>query len=273
MQNTKKESLFNVRVLATDLDGTLIPLPDRPENKADLKTLSALLAERGRELIFCTGRHYESVVEALDVFDLPLPKWMICGVGSAIYENVNGGFRRYGPYNAHLNGVAAPFELQPLRELMTAVEGVTLQIEAHQDRFKLSYDCEGAELEAVSGRVNELLADQKLPFHCMASLDPFHGVGFLDIMPAGVTKAYALAWLSTHGDFDPEEVVYAGDSGNDLAALTHGFRAIVVGNATDALAEQVRAVLTEKGMADRAYRAEGFASSGVLEGCRHFGLV
>jgi HAD superfamily hydrolase (TIGR01484 family) len=273
MQKAKKLSLFNPRVLATDLDGTLIPLPGRPENKADLKTLSALLEERSRELIFCTGRHYESVIEALDEFQLPLPKWMICGVGSAIYENVNGEFRRYERYNEHLNEVAAHIELQSLRDLMGTVEGVTLQIEAHQDRFKLSYDCEGAELEAVSRRVDDLLEKEALPFHCMASLDPFHGVGFLDIMPKGVTKAYALVWLSTHGDFDPGEVIYSGDSGNDFAALTHGFRAILVGNATETLRDRIYVALRENAYEDRLYCAEGHATTGVLEGCRALGLV
>lgn len=273
MQNAKKLSLFNPRVLATDLDGTLIPLPGRPENKADLETLSSLLEAKGRELIFCTGRHYESVLEALDDFDLPLPKWMICGVGSAIYENVDGAFRRCGPYNGHLNEVAAHIELQSLRELMAPVEGVSLQIEAHQDRFKLSYDCAGEELETVSARVNALLEARRMPFHCMASLDPFHGLGFLDILPKGVTKAYALVWLSTHGDFDPGEVVYAGDSGNDFAALTHGFRAILVGNATETLRTRVRDALRTDGWEDRLHCAEGHATTGVLEGCRAFGLV
>lgn len=273
MQKAKKESLFNPRVLATDLDGTLIPLPGRPENEADLNTLSGLLSEKGQELIFCTGRHFDSVMEAMDSYRLPVPKWMICGVGSAIYENVNGTFVRFAPYDLHLEDVAAHIELQSLRELMSTVMGVSLQIEAHQDRFKLSYDCAGTELETVSARVESRLKAAALPFHCMASLDPFHGVGYLDIMPLGVTKASALVWLSTHGDFDPDEVVYAGDSGNDFAALTHGFRAILVGNATQSLQDRILAVLRENGDEDRLYCAEGHATTGVLEGCRALGLV
>jgi sucrose-6-phosphatase len=41
----------------------------------------------------------------------------------------------------------------------------------------------------------------------MGSLDPFLNCGLLDVLPKGVSKAYALLWLSTHADFKPDEVV------------------------------------------------------------------
>ena len=95
----------------------------------------------------------------------------------------------------------------------------------------------------------------------------------LDVLPAQVSKAYALIWLATHADFLPDEVVYAGDSGNDLAALICGFRAIVVANDSEGLADRVAASLEERSLLDRLYLARDQATSGVLEGCRHFGLI
>ncbi|MCC5843726.1 MAG: HAD-IIB family hydrolase [Verrucomicrobia bacterium] len=273
MQKSKKESFFNVRVLATDLDGTLIPLPDRPENVRALNELSTRLTERDRELIFCTGRHFESVIDALDEFGLPRPAWMICGVGSAMYVREGDGYARFAPYYAHLDELTGHVDREGIQALLADMEGLTLQCAAHQGEYKISYDCAAEAMEGLIAEIDRRLEQHGCRFRCMGSVDPFTGGGLVDLLPEGVTKAYALAWLSTHGDFDPEEVVYAGDSGNDLAALTHGFRAIVVGNATEALAGQVRDALTAKGMADRFYRAEGFATSGVLEGCGHFGLV
>jgi hydroxymethylpyrimidine pyrophosphatase-like HAD family hydrolase len=89
-----------------------------------------------------------------------------------------------------------------------------------------------------------------------------------------VSKAYALIWLTTHADFTPDDAIYAGDSGNDLAALAAGFHAVVVANASEGLAEKVSALQQERGIpADRLYAAKAPASSGVLEGCRHFGLL
>ena len=107
----------------------------------------------------------------------------------------------------------------------------------------------------------------------MGSLDPFSNCGLLDVMPAGVSKAYALIWLSTHADFSPDEVIYSGDSGNDYAALVSGFRAIVVANGSEGLAQKVSAALGERRISERLYLAKQTATSGVLEGCRHFGLI
>ena len=71
----------------------------------------------------------------------------------------------------------------------------------------------------------------------------------------------------------PEGIVFAGDSGNDYAALTAGFRAILVGNAHQELAERVAEHHRRGGHSDRLYLAREHATAGVLEGCRRFGLV
>ena len=52
-----------------------------------------------------------------------------------------------------------------------------------------------------------------------------------------------------------------------------GFNAIVVGNATPGLREDLTARGNEKGLLDRLYFAEEFYVAGVMEGCRHFGIL
>jgi len=128
-------------------------------------------------------------------------------------------------------------------------------------------------VSALVETVNGILERERLPFECMGSLDPFLNCGLLDVLPKGVSKAYALLWLSTHADFKPDEVVFSGDSGNDYAALVSGFRAIVVANASEGLADRVEESLTKRNLVDRLYRANGKATSGVLEGCRFYGLI
>ncbi len=273
MRKSKKETVFNVRVLATDLDGTLIPLPDRPENAEDLKRLSACLAEAERELVFCTGRHFESVIEALDDFGLPRPNWMICGVGSALYRREGKDYVRFAPFYDHLAEKTGHVDREGIQDLLSDLQGLTLQCAAHQGEYKISYDCAAEDLDRLLTEIDRRLTAGSYPFRSMGSVDPFTDGGLIDLLPEGVTKAYTLAWLSTHGDFHPDEVVYAGDSGNDLAALTHGFRAILVGNAAEDLRLAVRKTLSEKGLDACLYCAQGAASSGVLEGCRHFGLI
>lgn len=75
-------------ILATDLDGTLVPRDGDPQNLADLKTLAGELEREGTTLIFSTGRHVASVAEAIGRFQLPQPDWLICDVTLAGFGNV-----------------------------------------------------------------------------------------------------------------------------------------------------------------------------------------
>jgi len=261
------------RVLGTDLDGTLIPLPDSAENRADLRTLAGLLAEQERELVFATGRHFESVLGVIDSADLPEPQWIVCDVGTTVCRRTDEGYRRFRPYEEHLSELIGRIDRGAVEQALRGVSGLTLQDDDSQGPFKVSYFCEDREVRTLAEEIMVICGERKLPFNCMPSVDPFTNRGLLDLLPKGVSKAYALIWLSTHADFDPSELVYAGDSGNDHAALVAGFRAIAVGNMDGNLAAEIAAEMAEKGWSDRFYRASAQATSGVLEGCRHFGLV
>jgi sucrose-6F-phosphate phosphohydrolase len=267
------DSRISPTVLATDLDGTLIPLPESKENLASLDELKTKLGHSQKTLVYATGRHYESVQDAISEYNLPTPSWIVCDVGSSIYQNVDGTFQNFQPYEDHLKKLAGGFNRNVVENLLREIEPLELQPDDHQQAFKISYQSKAELVEILVQQVNDLLEEKLLPFHCMGSLDPFLNCGLLDVMPQAVSKAYALIWLSQHADFTPDEVVYAGDSGNDLAALISGFRAIVVSNHSKGLRQKVLESLGSRGLADRAYFADGRASSGVLEGCRHFSLL
>ena len=91
-------------------------------------------------------------------------------------------------------------------------------------------------------------------------------------MPFGVTKAFALSWWCEQNRCDRSEVIFAGDSGNDTAALVGGYRAIVVGNASRKLAAEVTRAHAEAGWTDRLCLATGTSTAGVVEGMRWFGV-
>ena len=86
-------------------------------------------------------------------------------------------------------------------------------------------------------------------------------------------KAYALDWLGQLLEVTHDRIVYAGDSGNDLAALVGGYASVLVGNATERLRSEVKELLKEQKSAGPCYFAENFATSGVLEGMRYFKLA
>jgi sucrose-6F-phosphate phosphohydrolase len=259
-------------VLATDLDGTLIPLPEVEENRRALGELTRLLRTHRRLLVFATGRSVLSMEEAIATHGLPHPDWAVCDVGTTIHRFVGRGKDAARRYEEHLEELSGGVDRAEVEEALAGMEGVQMQDPGAQRRFKVSYYCEAERVGAVEREAADRCAARDLPYEALTSVDPFSGVGLLDFVPHGVSKAHALVWLATHADFHPGEVIYAGDSGNDLAALVAGFRAIVVGNARPELRAEVERDLVEKGRGERFFGARQLATSGVLEGCRHYGL-
>jgi hydroxymethylpyrimidine pyrophosphatase-like HAD family hydrolase len=83
----------------------------------------------------------------------------------------------------------------------------------------------------------------------------------LDVLPAGIDKGAATAFLAEYYEYEPEDVIVCGDSANDLAMFQHGFRGIVVGNAHPEL--QVIEGPT-------IYRSRESFAAGVLDGLNHW---
>lgn len=272
MEYFNPQAGFRPSVLATDLDGTLIPLPGNARNQEDLTKLSAYFAAPERSLIFATGRHFDSVLEVMRDLPLPEPDWIICDVGSRIMQRHEGSWQELSAYTDHLHELTGGVARADVEAALDGIAGLSLQVPEHQTELKVSYQCERTQLEPILVEVETRLA--AMPYTRMGSLDPFLDCGLIDVMPGPVSKAYALLWLATHAESAPDAVIYAGDSGNDLAALAAGFRAIVVASASPGLADKVAALQQERGIpADHLYQAKGEATSGVLEGCRHYGLV
>ena len=77
---------------------------------------------------------------------------------------------------------------------------------------------------------------------------------------------------------DMDNVVFCGDSGNDVFPLTAGFSGVLVRNADDQLVANVRQA-SDKNPKIRVYYAKGcfkdlngYYTSGVIEGAYHYGI-
>lgn len=261
------------RVLATDLDGTFIPLEGDAQNRSDLRTLTEHLAHHHITLTYVTGRHFESVAGAIEQFQLPQPNWIICDVGTSIFERTESGvFAAVEAYQQHQMRIIAARPIATLRERLEPIEGLRLQENEKQGRFKLSYYADAAELDRHVHRIQRELDNISAPYSIIQSVDPFNGDGLIDLVPASVSKAYALEWWVGYTKLGPDAIVFAGDSGNDLAALTAGHRAIMVANTDPVVVQRAYNEHREAGWKNRLFLARGNATSGVLEGCRWFGL-
>ncbi|MGV3484808.1 MAG: HAD-IIB family hydrolase [Planctomycetaceae bacterium] len=264
------------RLLATDLDGTLIPPETATDHSPELRALQRLkqsALEGELAIVYVTGRHIESVLQVMETVSLPRPTWIICDVGSSLYVSQQESYQIVDDYVTHLDQVTGGCDAQSLRSILFSVDGLTLQEAEKQRRYKLSYYCDSMRIQTCVAHIETILQAQDLPYGVISSIDPFDGRGLIDVLPANIDKAYALNWWAAWQGLDPKQIVFAGDSGNDYAAFISGFRGILVGNADIALADRLRMHHLHAGTSDRIYFAKSIHTAGVLEGCRHYRLI
>lgn len=253
--------------LFTDLDGTLIPLEGNTQNVADLAALKALIPTAPLGLTFITGRHLESAVAAWKEFDLPTPEWIICDVGTTITQIIDGSPTLVPDYHRALTDKTSSWNAERLLDELLLPSTMTLQESEKQGDFKISFYADAARLAEVSIVCKQEIQRTAAPYGIISSVDPFTGDGLVDFLPSGVDKAFAARWLADHLSLDfYSDVVYAGDSGNDTAALTAGCHAIVVGNAHEKLIEHLHSVIEPEKLVGSALPA----TSGVLGGVQQF---
>ncbi len=266
-----KTTANQIDVLATDLDGTLIPLSGNQQNEIALEQLRVVLREKRIELVFVTGRHLDSVAEAIAKFHLPNPDWVICDVGTSIYQSAaNGSFAKVEEYQQALQAVLGGHNIASLARKLAQLSGLRLQEPEKQGQFKLSYYVNQSDLQRYRDAIREVLHSHNVPHEIISSVDPFNDDGLIDILPPGVSKAFALQWWATARAHEPGSIVFAGDSGNDLAAMTAGYKTIVVENAGRQLARQIAEYHQSSGWPDRLWLARSQATSGVFEGLKYF---
>ena len=90
--------------------------------------------------------------------------------------------------------------------------------------------------DRVRGRFDEVI---------VYSFDSQDGKGLLDFLPDSATKQTALEYVAEEYGVAREDVVFCGDSGNDIFPLTAGFCGVLVRNADDQLVRNVRAAMRD----------------------------
>jgi HAD superfamily hydrolase (TIGR01484 family) len=227
-------------VLATDLDGTFLGGP-----AADRRQLYELIREHraSTRLIFVTGRSYHSVSTLMREVELPAPDGLICDVGTSVLA-VDGGALDPLIENEIASRWADGHAL--LAEAIDSIDGLSRQLGTGPFRRSYTYD---------SPRVAHAAREKTLALGYDALIS--HGC-FLDILPRGINKGWALRRLVEVMGLESGRVLAAGDTMNDWAMLTSGFAAVAVGNAEDDLLN----ALPEDPL---IYRARASGAAGILE--------
>lgn len=232
-------------MLVSDLDGTLLGDEEALGKFAKwvAKNRSTVL------LVYATGRFFDSVAQVIRTTRLPEPDAVIGAVGTDIYDYPSGEILKQWHEQ-----VKDHWDPQVVRRVLRDEGALELQGEEFQSDFKVSYYIENAtlrEIEAFKRRLQAASVNAEMIYSSNRDLD---------FLPAGMNKGAAVAFLASRWNITPENVLVAGDTGNDRALFEQGFPGIVVANAQP----ELKAIT-----GPNVFRAQQSYASGVMEGIQY----
>jgi HAD superfamily hydrolase (TIGR01484 family) len=234
------------RLLVCDIDGTFAG-----EAEAAAKLLRQLRLPGAPVLAYATGRQSYSATSAIAEYDIDQGSYLISGVGSEIYRRVGGHWFPMATWPR----LSAPWDDARIRLALRSVGSLVPQAVAVESPYKLSYVAPPSAVDEVRARLAQIGVE--------ATITHSHGE-LLDVLPAGIDKGSAVAWLADSLGIPLERVMTCGNSANDTAMLRLACPSVVVsGSEAELLAEAPDLPQTFVAPSDCAW--------GILDGLRHFG--
>ncbi len=253
---------MTIKLIATDLDGTLLD----PKGQVDLPRLEKLLdqlEERGIRFVIATGNEIHRVKQLLG--HLTERVVLIVANGARIFEGnqllqaqtwdddmvdkalthfkgrecqdqfvvtaMNGGFVKEGTVFTELEKFMTPEMIEKLYQRMNFVDEFDSSL--FGGVLKMSMVVGEERSSSVLQEVNDLFDGR---VRAVSS-----GYGCIDILQAGIHKAWGLQELLKRWDIKAEEIMAFGDSENDVEMLQLAGIAYAMENAE----ERVKEIATE----------------------------
>lgn len=235
-------------LLVSDIDNTLL-------GHSDASDAFNLWHGDQRDMAFgiATGRSLHSALSILAQHRVSPPMVMITSVGSEIYHRTHGNvYLRDDDWSSIID---MGWDREAIAEILATMPGIQPQSPLEQRRYKLSYFTGG------HGDAAERVRDRLSGAGFNASVIQSHN-RYLDILPLAASKGTAVDYVRQRLNLRPDQVIVAGDSGNDVEMLRACPHAIIVGNYSDGLAD--RPELAHSYVAKRGY------AFGIMEGVAHF---
>ncbi len=263
-------------LLCTDLDRTLLPNGPQPESAQARAAFRRVADQPWIKLAYVSGRYLSLVEDAIDEYQLPKPDYVVTDVGTRIHHHADGDWQPWPEWETEISPGWPGRD--PLFELFQDLPELRLQEAGKQSAFKLSYYLPmGADFAALDRHMRERLRGKGFEVNLTWSLDEPAELGLLDVLPTGATKLHAVEYLRTSLQLPRERVLFAGDSGNDLPALSSALPAVLVANASAEVKRQAQDQAREAGTEDRLYLARGDSlgmngnyAAGIVEGLFHY---
>ena len=253
---------MTIKLIATDMDGTLLD----PKGQVDIPRLEKILdqlEERGIRFVIATGNEIHRVKQLLGHLTERIV--LIVANGARIFEgnqllqaqtwdddmvnraleffkgrecqdqfvvtSMNGGFVKEGTVFTQLENFMTPEMIELFYQRMNFVE----KLESHLfgGVLKMSLVVGEERSDSVLEEINQLFNGS---VQAVSS-----GYGCIDILQAGIHKAWGLQELLKRWDIKVEEIMAFGDSENDVEMLQLAGIAYAMENADD----KAKAVATD----------------------------
>lgn len=262
-------------MFASDLDGTLIPLAEMDEKERLVSQINARLAQSKLPIVYVTGRHLSLALEGIADAGLQQPDYFITDVGTQVFAKDGGEWKLVEEY---ANALSQQWSGEERKKLLTIASSfIELELQEHekQSRYKLSFYAKPEFLKDASGAFDsfkQTLNESQIPYQLISSLNPENNLALLDLLPPSASKFSALSVVADTCSIPSNEILYFGDSGNDLAVFLSGIPSVLVANTAADVREEVRRY-TEQNAQAQIYFAKMNATAGVLEGIDYFSEV
>ena len=266
------------RLICTDLDRTLLPNGTSAESDGARTTFAHVVSQPEIMLAYVSGRHLALVEQAIRDYDLPNPDWIIADVGSSIYHHNSHSWSLLNQWSLHISsnwhGLCASEFLDIMPHIPSLIQQPQDRLSAYKFSFYIPLNTDLSELKLA---IRKCLISHSISANLIYSIDEHASTGLLDILPSRSGKLPAIEFLMRKQGLSAEQILYAGDSGNDLSVLSSEVPAVLVANAHPDVAAQALEASMQKGTSNRLYLAQGGYlgmngnySAGILEGINHF---
>lgn len=249
-----------VRLVAIDMDGTLLPTLSTEVSRRNAQALRAAQAA-GVTVAIATGRRAAYTAPLLETLGLRADTPLITSNG-AVVRRLNGDLvdrchleARVGrglcgllrPYGSMVFTFDRPGRGELVLEDLEQAHGrIAMWVEANRNAIEIVKPLEEALADGddpiqgmVAGNLMQLrAAEQALKAsewgsQCESTRTeyPARDLSILDLLPRGISKAWALKRLAARLGVDRKETMAIGDNWNDLGMLEWAGQAVVMANA------------------------------------------
>ncbi|MFK7993854.1 MAG: HAD-IIB family hydrolase [Granulosicoccus sp.] len=272
-----------MKLLCTDLDRTLIPNGEQPESLHARPILWHLLNTHAVALAYVSGRDFLRVQDAIREYCLPVPDVIVADVGTSLYTRHEDNWIRNAQWDVSVSNDWCGHDTFGVEGILANINELESQEADRQSSYKRSYYyAQSADESELAELVRGYLANNGIKASLVMSHDPEKAVGLLDVLPQSATKRGAVSHLQSMLQLPHDEIMFAGDSGNDVTAICARQLGVLVANADSVTRAAVLDHMQDSSISASIYLARGDLtvagldalngnySAGIIEGLIHF---